>query len=709
MIRWQRVILVLVALAAASGGYVLTSRRIEAGEPAVPASAQLIPVRRGNLTVAVTTAGNVFLPRQAKLSFGVGGTIQQILVKEGAEVKAGQVVAALADIPSLQSAVAQANANVKQAQKNLEDARKQSPTAVPQAEQAVANARLALQNAQKTLDKAKVTDPLVLAQREKAVADARLALQNAQDALEKAKVVDPVVLSQRQQAVESARVALQSAQEAADTAKIPFTQDELTDAKEAVAAAQHSRDISKRDVELTQQTWEPKIKQAGDNLDTALQNYRDKVKGYYGVDLAEAQAYQDPSIIVPDPNVVFAWQNLMPKPPDQQTIDGAVRTSWQALITARDARDNQVLQRDKAISVAQVAERQAKANLQKAQETLDDMVVDSLQVALKQAQLATAKANLQKAVDDLADIKKGPDLLDVATKQAQVSTAQANLQKALEDLDETKKGPDPLDVALKQAQAATAQANVQKALEDLELAKQGPDPLLVELRQAQLASAQESLNTAQQNLAGATLVAPFSGTVNSISLKVGERVGTNSVVLEIVDNSEAEVRANLDEADLSRVKVGQRVNVSMDALPGVRIAGRVAYVALLGSRQAGVVTYPLRVTMTAPSGVSLRDGITATLGVVVEEKRDVLLVPSRALKRQGRDWVAQVMVNGQPENRTVTVGATSDQQTEVVSGLEAGERVAVTTATRSATGQVPGGLGGGAFGGGGIIPGGGFR
>jgi len=706
--KWQKAILVFVALATASGGYLVTTRRLSAQESPTT-NVQLVAVRRGNLLVTATTVGSIVLPRQANLSFGVAGTIATILVSEGDVVKEGQALARLDDIPSFQSAVTSAQANLKQAQKNLEDARKQAPTAVPQAEQAVANARVSLQSAQEALEDAKVADPVTLAQREQAVANAKLALQNANEALGKAKVVDTAVLAQREQAVAGTRVALENAQQAVADAGKPFTDDDLADAKASVLSAQRNWELAKQDIALSRQTWATKVAQAEETYAAALDNYRQKMKAYWGVDLTESQASQDPTAITPDPQTISLWATFLPML-DQDAMSTSIRTVWQAFVAARDNRDSVKAQRDKANVAAEQAERVAGANSRKAQETLATMVVDPLQLALKQSQVASMQADLQKALDDLTETKKGPDPLDVAVKQSLVAVAEANLQKAVADLAEVKKGPDPLNVALKQAQALTAQATLQKALDDLADAKLGPDPVLVELRTAQVASAQDAVNTAKENLASATLTAPFGGVINSITPKVGERVNANTTVTQIVDTSYAEVRATLDEVDLARVKPGQRATVAMDAMPNIRISASVAFVALVGTRTSGVVTYPLKVTLTAPSGATLRDGVTANVTVIVEQRQDVLLVPTRALKRQGREWVAQVMVNGKAENRLVTVGSNSDQTTEVTSGLSEGDQVVVAAAaTRTSSNAVPGvGVGGGALGGGMMIPGG-FR
>jgi macrolide-specific efflux system membrane fusion protein len=88
--------------------------------------------------------------------------------------------------------------------------------------------------------------------------------------------------------------------------------------------------------------------------------------------------------------------------------------------------------------------------------------------------------------------------------------------------------------------------------------------------------------------------------------------------------------------------------------------------------------------------VGLKAGMTASATITTQRKENVLLVPSRAIKRTGGQQVVEVTKDGQTEQRTVRTGITDGQQTEITSGLEEGEQVVIqtsTTTTTTTTGQ----------------------
>ena len=109
--------------------------------------------------------------------------------------------------------------------------------------------------------------------------------------------------------------------------------------------------------------------------------------------------------------------------------------------------------------------------------------------------------------------------------------------------------------------------------------------------------------------------------------------------------------------------------------------------------------------MTVPSGVQFREGMSATATITAQEVDNVLLVPTKAISgSSSTNPTVTVMVNGTPEVRSVKLGASNDTSTEIVSGLNAGDVVVVTstsTSSSSSSSSSQGGFGIGGFGGGG--------
>ena len=155
----------------------------------------------------------------------------------------------------------------------------------------------------------------------------------------------------------------------------------------------------------------------------------------------------------------------------------------------------------------------------------------------------------------------------------------------------------------------------------------------------------------------------------------------------------------VDETDVGKITVGQSVMVSFEALAGQRFPATVKVVAPTATVQSGVVSYAIQVQL-APGASMVRPGMTATAAITMASREDVLVVPNRAIKTIQRNKSVDVQTaDGKTETRPVQVGLANDSQTEIVSGLTAGERVVLpTTSVRSVT-SGPGG-GGGPMGGG---------
>ena len=170
---------------------------------------QTATIQRGDLSIDITSSGNLAFSNEEELAFEVSGTVDYVLVEVGDSVEEGQTLAKLDDasITSQEEAVAQARLNLQNAEENLEEA--QNPyteSDMAQAEAAVANARVALEAAQEALENAE--NPYTeadIAQAELAVVNAEIALENAQDALDFAEApygwpekADPLDVEQKE-------------------------------------------------------------------------------------------------------------------------------------------------------------------------------------------------------------------------------------------------------------------------------------------------------------------------------------------------------------------------------------------------------------------------------------------------------------------------------------------------------------------------------
>ncbi|MEK7765220.1 MAG: HlyD family efflux transporter periplasmic adaptor subunit [bacterium] len=173
------------------------------------------------------------------------------------------------------------------------------------------------------------------------------------------------------------------------------------------------------------------------------------------------------------------------------------------------------------------------------------------------------------------------------------------------------------------------------------------------------------------------LVAPLGGFIIARRAEPGQNIGGGDPPLVMADR--LIVRAQVDETDMGKVKVGQRAEVSLDAYPDIRLPGRVDHLAYEARNVNNVTVYDLEVELLKSSGV-LRSGMTATVSVVTAERLRAILIPAEALAEvNGELTVTRKGPGGKPVSIPVTIGASDGADVEVTKGLKEGEVLLVST------------------------------
>ena len=212
----------------------------------------------------------------------------------------------------------------------------------------------------------------------------------------------------------------------------------------------------------------------------------------------------------------------------------------------------------------------------------------------------------------------------------------------------------------------------QSSLEDLSIA---------------LENARLSLRRAQDALENYTITAPISGTVIEKNIKAGDNVNNieSGALAVIYDLSYLKLEMNISELDLSKIKAGQRVDITADAIPGEVFEGRVDRVSINGTTTNGFTTYPATILLEDYGG--LNPGMNVSADIVVEEMEHVLSVPAAAVQRGDTVLVplegclspdgTSVLDPTKTEERTVTLGGGDGTYVEITSGLSEGDTVLV--------------------------------
>jgi len=216
-------------------------------------------------------------------------------------------------------------------------------------------------------------------------------------------------------------------------------------------------------------------------------------------------------------------------------------------------------------------------------------------------------------------------------------------------------------------------------------------PLSVKLMELQLEQGKIALDTAKLELARArleldkaTITAPFDGIVADVKINEGQQLSAMTYAnpaICLIDPSEIEMNGTIDEIDISKVKPGQEADITLDALPDKEVKGKVTFISQAGTVHAGVVSYKTTITLETPDR-ELRDGMSATADIVLDRRENVLLIPNRAVRGSLGNYYVEVVAGEQIEKRQVSLGLSDGINTEVLSGLEEGEKVVLPRVTQ---------------------------
>ena len=290
-------------------------------------------------------------------------------------------------------------------------------------------------------------------------------------------------------------------------------------------------------------------------------------------------------------------------------------------------------------------------------EVLAELDTNALELALTQAEAAVVQAEAAP--------------VQVKAAQAQALAAKDDAEYSLSQLkkvlrashDRVKVAESYLDAAELQLEAAESQL---KAAE------------------SQLETAKRAVTETQRQLDETNITAPFDGVVASVYVDEGDTISPATKILHLVNLTTMELKAEVDEIDIADVEPGQRTIIEIDALPALQLEGKVISISLLPQVEAGVVVYEVKIGLDVPPDSGLKVGMSATADIVINERSNVLLVPSRAITQDSQgNPVVKLMVNEEIEERPVVTGISDGFQTEIVDGLKEGEVVVVERRTKS--------------------------
>ena len=345
-----------------------------------------------------------------------------------------------------------------------------------------------------------------------------------------------------------------------------------------------------------------------------------------------------------------------------------------------------------SVDSAKAAVVSARASIAKAQSD----------IAGAQANLASQKANLVHAQSVVSDAKIKNDRRIEMVKQGLISREEADTYQAA--YDQAVASLDAARSAVTAAQSAVTSAEAQKDVTQTQF----------DQAQSQVKQTTATLQQAQLDLGHTQIAAPVDGTVISRNMDVGQTVAASfqaPTIFQIAqDLTKMQVDTNVDESDVGPIRVGQSANFTVDAYPGVTFPGEVVQIRQAPINVQNVVTYDVVVSVSNPD-LKLFPGMTANVRIINGIARQALRLPVAALrfhpaatpsapagasKGQGKtgrrtapsgpaQQTVYALDQGQPKGVRVKLGLSDGKYTEVLSGLDEGQRVITGTATTAKT------------------------
>jgi len=570
----------------------------------------LAAVEKGTLITSVSGSGQISASNQVDIKPKVSGDVLSVDMKNGQEVKAGDVLIRL-DTKDVYKTIRDAQSNLENAQLSLEKLKQ------PASDYSIWQAQNALDSAKHNLDKLKLSQ-------ETAIQTAQQTIQKDQDNMDKA--------------VEDALNTITNVFLGLPTITTKLNDilygNEISDGEltvthgqnNIVALASSVSALNQEKLQIFQASAENDYKIARSKYDVNLENY----------------------------NKVTRYSN-------QATIE--------SLLT-------ETIETVKAVAQAAKSENSflgAWVDYRSQQKWPVFVKIKDYQAGLS--------ANIGQANNYLSS------LLSIETSLEDSRESVASSRKDLDEMEQN----NPFDLA-------TAEATIKDKKVFLADLLAGADVLDIKSQELSIDQKQDALADAREKLVDYTVRAPFDGVlIVNTDIKLGDPLGASTAVATIITKQRiAEI--SLNEVDVAKIKVSQKVNLTFDAVSDLNLTGIVAEVDPLGTATQGVVSYNIKIIFDAQDD-RVKPGMSVTASIITDVRQDVLMVPNAAIKSQGSTNYVEVLADElatnqlsasalsssgitsatPPKQQAVEIGLSNDSMTEIISNLQIGDRVVTRT------------------------------
>lgn len=262
----------------------------------------------------------------------------------------------------------------------------------------------------------------------------------------------------------------------------------------------------------------------------------------------------------------------------------------------------------------------------------------------------------------------------VASAEQSLAQAEANLSDAILVARNTLSS---IKISSNQ-QITSYQAKVDSSKEAWDLAKAQLAKIKAPARNEDVVLAQSALDSVKKQIEGSIIKAPINGTITKINYEVGEQSMAGNPAVVMLGENNFEIEVLISEADITKIGKENVVEITLDAFgDDVVFGGKVFSIEPAETVIQDVIYYKVIIEFDKVEKMNIKSGMTANITIFAKEKRDVLMIPGRAvIQKVGNGKIVRVLSSGKIEERSVETGLRGDDGViEILFGLEEGEEI----------------------------------
>lgn len=228
-------------------------------------------------------------------------------------------------------------------------------------------------------------------------------------------------------------------------------------------------------------------------------------------------------------------------------------------------------------------------------------------------------------------------------------------------------------------QITVAEDKVKSTKELWEIAKAQLAQIKAPARMEDMVLAQAALDSVKKQIENSIIKAPVNGVITKVNYEVGEQASAGIPAFSMVGANNFEVEVDVSESDIVKVNIGNPVEITLDAFgDDVKFSGKVYFIEPAETVIQDVIYYKVKIEFVngKQPAQNIKPGMTANVVITTMEKKNVLIMPGRAVARKNGNKYARILVNGRINEMPIQIGLRGDEgMVEILSGVKEGDEV----------------------------------